>query len=381
LYEYKETTASWDSKKAGDNLVVCKGYDTYYKPSAAGTVTFAGTFNTGTQSINISYTGAAGTGWNLVGNPYPSYLDWDASGWTKTNLNNAVYVWDPDQSNVASYVGGIGTNGGSPYVAPSQGFFVRVNSGGGSVGMTNEVRTHTTETEFRDNAKDDLLKLKISGNGYSDETIICFDPHATNDFDGNYDAFKVEGSNLLTPQIYTRSADMEELSINTFAGLYESTSIPLFVKVGKTAEYEIYVNVADFDQYTQLYMEDLTDGQIYDLQEQSKLTFKIDVNDNPERFIIHFTPLQTVEMQTTNGINQNEKEIVNIYTNNKHIYIHIDEWEYSQISIYSIIGDEVYKGNLNSSLSKVNLDDSANGYYIVHVSKGNQTYSQKIVIK
>ena len=33
-------------------------------------------------------------GFNLVGNPYPSAIDWDAaSGWTKTNIDNAVYYF------------------------------------------------------------------------------------------------------------------------------------------------------------------------------------------------------------------------------------------------------------------------------------------------
>ena len=382
LYEFDETSASWVSKKAGDNLSICKGYDAYYKPTAAGVVSYSGTFITGNQSTSISYTGAAGEGWNLVGNPYPSFLDWDASsGWTKSNVNNAVYVWNPDISNVTTYVGGVGTNGGTRYVAPSQGFFVRVNTGGGSIAMTNSTRTHTTATSFRQNAKDNMLKLKISGNGYSDEAIVCFDPYATDDFDGNYDAFKVKSFNILTPQIYTRSADLEELSINTFAGLNENVSIPLIAEVGSTGDYEISVNVAEFDEYTQLYLEDLQDGQIYDLQQESKLNFKLDVHDNPERFIIHFTPLQTVETQTTNGIDESEKENLNIYSNNKHVYIDIYELEHAQVSIYNMLGDEIYNGSLTTSMNKVNLDNTPGGYYIVNVKDSEYDYSQKIVIR
>jgi hypothetical protein len=384
LYEYDESSASWEAKKAGDNLDVCKGYDAYYKPSAAGTVTYSGTFNTGSQSTNISYTGAAGTGWNLVGNPYPSFLDWDASnGWTKSNVNNALYVWDPDQSNVTTYVGGIGTNGGTRYIAPSQGFFVRVNTGGGSVAMTNSTRTHTTSTSFREKVKDDMLKLKITGNGYSDETVICFDPCATDEFDGNYDAFKVRSYNITTPQIFTRSADMEDLSINTFAGLDKNISIPLVAEIGNSGTYEITANVAEFDEYTQLYLEDLKDGQIYDLQQQPSITFNLDIHDKPERFILHFTPLQTIEEQQKTGVDENtdKKDLVNIYTYQQNVYIDVFDTEDAKVSIHSILGEEIYTSELHHSLNKLNMNHVSAGYYIVNVIKNNQTFSQKIVIR
>ncbi|MEM6327874.1 MAG: hypothetical protein AAF791_12210, partial [Bacteroidota bacterium] len=35
-----------------------------------------------------------GEGWNLLGNPFNDPLDWDL-GWTRTDVSNSVYVWDP----------------------------------------------------------------------------------------------------------------------------------------------------------------------------------------------------------------------------------------------------------------------------------------------
>ncbi len=61
-------------------------------------------------------------GWNLVGNPYPSPIDWDAaSGWTKTNVDNATYR-HVNNATWASYVGGVGTNGGSQIYCFMSGF-------------------------------------------------------------------------------------------------------------------------------------------------------------------------------------------------------------------------------------------------------------------
>src|SRR6056297_1003396 len=38
----------------------------------------------------------ADQGWNLIGNPTASTIDWDAPGWTKENISETIYVWDPN---------------------------------------------------------------------------------------------------------------------------------------------------------------------------------------------------------------------------------------------------------------------------------------------
>lgn len=35
-----------------------------------------------------------GAGWNLLGNPFPEAVDWD-EGWTRADVSESVYVWDP----------------------------------------------------------------------------------------------------------------------------------------------------------------------------------------------------------------------------------------------------------------------------------------------
>ena len=109
---------------------------------AAGTASFVGTLNTGNFGSGLTRTGL---GWNLVGNPYPSPIDWDAlTGWTKTNVDNATYR-HVNNATWAEYVGGVGANGGTRYIAGEQGFFVGVTTGftAGTLSMTNDVSTHS----------------------------------------------------------------------------------------------------------------------------------------------------------------------------------------------------------------------------------------------
>lgn len=82
-------------------------------------------------------------GWNLVGNPTPSTIDWDASpGWTKTNMDGTIYIWDPADTS-GGYKTWNGTTGnlGSGLVAPFQAFWVKANGAGPSLKCDNGVKS------------------------------------------------------------------------------------------------------------------------------------------------------------------------------------------------------------------------------------------------
>ncbi len=93
--------------------------------SVAGSALYElrGPIFSGSVSLPVSFTSSgtlANDGWNLVGNPYASSIDWlAASGWTKTNINDAIYMRDNGLASpvIASFVGGFGVNGGSRYIA------------------------------------------------------------------------------------------------------------------------------------------------------------------------------------------------------------------------------------------------------------------------
>lgn len=95
-----------------------------------------GEINTGNiapVTLPVTYTSSGSIlddGWNLVGNPFPSTIDWNASGgWTKTNLDGSIYISDNGTSTALQYAtwnGTTGTNGGSRYIASGQAFWVRL---------------------------------------------------------------------------------------------------------------------------------------------------------------------------------------------------------------------------------------------------------------
>ncbi len=80
----------------------------------------------GQIDLNVTYTAEADTGWNMVGNPYGSAIDWDHPSWTKTNIDPTIYVWDPNTNQYLTWNGSVGdiTDG---ILAPFQSFWIKAN--------------------------------------------------------------------------------------------------------------------------------------------------------------------------------------------------------------------------------------------------------------
>jgi hypothetical protein len=88
-------------------------------------------------------TASADYGWNLVGNPTPSSINWNSSsGWTKTNVDSTIYVWDPNDTTGGYKVwNGHYGNLGSGIIAPSQAFWVHANNANPSLKCSNGVKS------------------------------------------------------------------------------------------------------------------------------------------------------------------------------------------------------------------------------------------------
>lgn len=158
-------------------------------PINRGTVSFNG-FVSFTSSGNV-----ANDGWNLVGNPYPSTIDWDAAtGWTRTNVTNAIYFADNGQVSpvYATYVGGVGTNGGSRYIPMGQAFFIKSNGGAINFQANENVKVAGTQTTFfREGGVSDMIRVTLKKENQRDETVIRFSSDATDGYDENLDAYKL----------------------------------------------------------------------------------------------------------------------------------------------------------------------------------------------
>jgi hypothetical protein len=96
---------------------------------------FVGPVNKGTFSPTITFTNTGvldNDGWNLVGNPYPSQIDWSLVN--KTNLTPFIYSLDPRTN---TYV----VNDGIAPIASGQGFFVKAIAANPTITFTENCKT------------------------------------------------------------------------------------------------------------------------------------------------------------------------------------------------------------------------------------------------
>ena len=282
-----------------------KGYWVYTGTGSVNTTAF--TFdvtspaNKFSVSLPVSFTpsgGSANDGWTLVGNPYPSPIDWDAAGWTKTSIDNAIYIWDADNGGrYATYVGpvdpdqGVGTNGGTRYIASSQAFWVKTNTASPSpvLEVTEAVKSTTLPAWFKTNDSiPNVFRLRIDGQGYGDELVIRFLPGANDGFDSEYDAYKLSYSGSPAPQISTVLDTAIDLSINALPTLNADTTIPVRVTVATSGTYTIQAGSFDDMPTTScMLLEDNVTGTFTNLRTTSSYAFTIINTTTLPRFTLH----------------------------------------------------------------------------------------------
>ncbi len=363
-----------------------QGYALWSQTSAT-TVTYTGALNAGAKTINLTNTSGTGTpdysGFNLVGNPYPSSVNWnndDGSGWTRTNMDMSVWVWNPaGTGNYGTYVKGAptGTLGVDNILAPHQGFFVHSN-GSGSLSVDNAAREHSTKDIMKNgkSGNGQYLLFKVEGNGYSDEVMINQNNGASYNLDIN-DGLKMYGMGE-APQLYTISSDGEELSINSIPGLVSSNlTIPMNFKAGVVDEYVITLNEIEGFENTPLYLEDLQLGKISQITNDFTYSFKASAGDDENRFLIHFSDVETPPISGEASMLAD----VSIYSYDKTIYLFAKENITGTINVYDLTGKVVLQKEINESTSGMVKDNSLKGFYIVTLVTNNGVETQKVYIK
>jgi hypothetical protein len=352
-------------------LTTMAGYGVYADGTHAApvqtgwTFTQQGDLNTGTYGAanNMTRTGAGiWAGFNYVGNPYPSYIDWNAaSGWVKTNMDAATYVENSGNWAVFPFPGPP-VNAGSNIIAPGQGFFVRVSSGqtAGTLSMNNAVRTHTS-TPFLKSSPANYVRLVATGNDKSDETVVRFDSDATAQFDGQYDAIKLDAADASFPQIY--SVTDRKLAYNA---LPETSTVQLGFKAGVSGSYTIGMNdIADIQFVT---LADTKTGEQTDLSGKS-YTFNYVAGENENRFVLHFSAL---------SVNETKIADANIYSFQKTVFVNMKGQSKGDIYIYNISGQLVATRLAAQGMNEIGL--AFTGNYVVKVVTLDNSMVRKVFV-
>ncbi len=340
------------------------GYAVNFGSSALpNTVDVTGEVNNGSLSVTLyNHNNPYTLGFNLVGNPYPSPIDWDApSGWTKTNIDNALYFFSASTTDeyggtYSTYINGISSDGLATNIIPSmQGFFIHVSDGAypvtGTLGLDNNVRINNLTHSFIKSDQKSLKPLIRLTAGYSDNPastdplVIYFDEKATPEFDGLLDALKLINTDLTCANIYSVIPGGKKLSINALPFDSENTySIPLGIRLYLDGNLTFRISQAEeLIPGTKVFLTDLATGEDNDLLSGNEYRVFLSSGEYNSRFILNLAP-------ATTGIDEKPKQ----------------EWLFS---IYS------YRGILRGEF---NISPGQTGTLYIHNLTGNMLRTYKI---
>jgi hypothetical protein len=376
LYDFNEAGDAWH----GLGIPTVNGMDEkrgfmVYTPEASHTYQFAGPMNAGTFSPLVTYAGI-NRGNNLVPNPYPSAIDWNAStGWNKTGIANSVYIWPAGGDNYAAYVLGAATNGGSNIIPAGQAFFVKA-TGSPAFSMNDNVRVHGGYNFFKSDATvSDLLRIKAVSNEMADEAVIRFADVATADADPDYDAWKLYGSDG-APQLYTLAADKQMLAINSLPYLSAAYTVPLNFEQKSTGSVSLtFSNLASFDPAISINLQDLKTAQITDLRQQNTYAFNHSEGNDAKRFNVIFGG--------TIGVGETKAETSRLWISGHTLYISAPDYagKAAQIGIYNLTGQLILQKQLAAGqLSTVDLSPIGSGAVIARLILDGKVLTTKGVL-
>ena len=346
------------------------------------TIVFPGKLNSGNYSTGtgdfypLEYT--SGHGLNLICNPYPSALQANIHTWTKTNIANSVWTWDPDAGNYLYWNGTGGGGGGygtlTDGVIPSmQAFFVLATGSGPVLTLPQFDQLHSNQNFYKDSGMpENTIRIDVEGNNYHDAIFISFNEKASEDYDVDYDVEKIYGIDE-APQMFALNGD-KKLSIDALPEIGENRKVFIGFECLVQSDFSVSASGMDgFDSNTEFYLEDLKEGVFHNLKDNPTYSFTNSLTDNPDRFILHF--------DSPNSVDEQRIERVQIYSYNNLINIRNQSHDKMQVFVYDLVGrqilaDEYYSSGLIRISTQVEM-----GYYVVKVLSGGEVTQKKVFLR
>jgi len=389
IYTYDEPTMGTNSNgyvaptDVSDPIIVGTGYWVYLGPLP---LTFAvtGPVNSGNISLPVTYTDdvsqpTSEDGWNMVGNPYPSSIDWNSPYWTKTNIGSTIYIYKEDGSYATYPAGGPGTNGGTKDIASSQGFWVKATGFNPALSMTEGVKSSTDVSFLKTTGPIPYMKLSVTNNGYQDEAIVRFYAGASDSLD-DFDGYKLMNSNTQIPNIST-VVNNSDLVINSMSDQIDEFNIPVKALFPSTGSYSISISKSNLNipPASLLILEDLLTGTITDLMTDSTYAFSVNTLSSNPRFMLRLKKgfTQSTSNITCNGLNNGSVNITPLGNGPWNYALLNDKGDTLQASLNSWAPDTVT--GLAPGLYTVHVSDQG-GYNIDVTEEVNITEPQAISV-
>lgn len=359
------------------------------------TFTFTGTANNGNIDIDIQNAGPDEAEWNLIGNPYPSYLNvqdflnHDVGGVTNLQLFNAptaaIYGYDGSAQNGWT-IYNLATTTPTTVIAPGQGFFVSADSTNDDLydlQFTPAMRSTGTTDDFIVGRTAPLthFTVNLSSLNNTNKTEFYFNSAASEGFDLGYDA-KLWGDTNTNLGIYSHLVQnnagiamaLQTLNDSNLTGV----TIPLGVNASNGEQIRFTISESTLPESVNVYLEDTVKNTITLLNTGDYVFTPSATISGTGRFFLRISEnaLSSVE---------DNLDTISIYAlqNSKELVVTGQLEDSAYIELFDIQGRKVLTTTLDSRALENRIDVSALtvGVYVAAVQNNGHQKSQKVIIK
>ncbi|WP_052172358.1 T9SS type A sorting domain-containing protein [Psychroserpens jangbogonensis] len=364
-----------------------------------GSFVFNGTANNGIVFNDIINSGSNNEEWNLIGNPYPSYLnvqaflnhDVDDTAAVVTNLQlfdtgtAAIYGYDGNAQNGWT-IYNLANTTASTLIAPGQGFFVSAdptNAALYDLQFTPAMRSTGSGDDFiaGRNAELTFVKLNASTATNSYNTEFYFNANATPGYDFGYDARAWDDASsdfaIYSNLVEDNTGHPIALQTLDIDNLIEVT-IPLGVNANQGEQLTFSIADTTLPASVSVYLEDAVANTSTLLNNSDYVISPTTALSGTGRFFLRTSDdaLSTIET------NLDALNIFALHTS-KELVVNGQLQDNTTLALYDIQGRQVLSTELDAALVQNRLDVSilSAGVYVVQLQNNAQNKSQKVIIK
>jgi len=383
-----------------------KGYQMATDGSTNSNIDFTGGVNTSSVTRSITEGDSSGdapsvdgTRFNLVANPYPSYIsvNSNASGASSNGSDNllktinlnvlhannqGIYVF-----NGSDYTAiGTSTSAASAVVAPGQGFMV-----GGKYDDGSTTFQFTTSMQTEDGSDDGIandlmddnraeLFIGLNQTDINRHTEIYFLDNGSDEFT----SADVGGFGSNYNSISTRSVagdNSTDLAIQTlaFSEMWDKI-IPLSLDVLGGEEMTISISHRTTPADLNIYLEDAEEGTMTNLLESDFIYSPSSDLEGVGRFFIHMTADTMSNGEVSTSLLNAYKEIDASYITIEGLATQSNE---TNVRLYNILGREVLSTTLNNNMGTQTISTVglSAGIYVIELESGSDRLTKKLLIQ
>jgi hypothetical protein len=387
MYGWKGTNPqTTSSTRVGNGQGTCSKFKPFFTSGSPDPIQWTGIANNGNITVNLTYTNNSenGDGINLIGNPYPSPIEWqkvyDDLGefpviWIWQNdggeLTGSFYVYDAQNSGNTTYPE---TNG---RIAIGQGFhLIKDPLHASSVTWKNTYRTTAIDAAFyREASKTPILNaidIKLGGLKNKDITLIHFGDYNSTDKKPIKNITK-----MMNPDnsLYTINQNKFINSLNLPFPSQETT-IPMGITIAENGNY--YLEAANINLETLQYkafLVDLKTKKSIEIDADFKYEFEAQKGTDNERFIIRVVNKETIANTPVS------KEYALI--NNANLEFQLSEItnELVNAMVTDATGKTIWSGNLNLQNGRgvIKNDLLPNGLLFLNIISASKNTNFKLI--